>query len=119
MRKLTSLKQMLEAYAPKDKITVFTDEGTQTKSQPKGLPFKLKYRAIVQINEFTGDPNLVFAAVGRWITQNEFRTADDNFFKFDVAFVRETEAFVEMEIDLEENISVVENENGELIVNAC
>lgn len=119
MRKLTSLRQMLEKYVRKDKITVFTDDGVQTKSQPRALDFRLKYRAVIQIDEFSGEPLLIFAAIGRWITQNEHRTAEDNFFKFDVIILNEKDSFVEVHIDLEETVSVKEDANGELLINVC
>lgn len=120
MKKLDSLVSTLEQYiTDKSKFFVFTDGGSVHKSQPKLLHFKQKYRAIIQINDYAGDPTLLNAVVADWVSENEHRTASDNSFEFDVALERSTEAFVQITIDLEENVTVKKDENGVITVNEC
>ncbi|MBS7819050.1 phage tail protein [Wohlfahrtiimonas chitiniclastica] len=118
MRKLTSLTQMLEQYVDKSKFDVFTDEGKMTKSNAKALDYRLSYRANIYINDFAGDALLLFAAVGKWMSENESRTGGDQFMSFETALERETDAFIAIELQLVENVSVKEND-GELVTNAC
>lgn len=119
MQKIDTLRAAITAALPElqrnpDRLLIWIERGSAQCRSTKTEAFGFSYQANVVVTEMATDISVLALAVFRWmrVNQPELLTPGRDGFAFDVDILDNSCADVQLQIQLDENVTVSQGENG-------
>lgn len=97
-----------------DKLHIFVDDGSMVSTMASSLSWEYRYTLNVIVTDFSGDQNLLMAAVMAWVRDNQpdILTNPDmrgNGFTFEAVILRNDICDISMDLRLTERVLAIQN----------
>lgn len=119
MNKPQSLRKALSSAVPyvrdnPDRLHLFVDDGAMVSTMASSLSWEYRYTLNIIVTDFSGDQNLLMAAVMAWIRENQPDILDNpdmraTGFTFEAVLLRNDVCDISMDLRLTERVLAIQN----------